>query len=466
MSKNQRRRKNKEEKEQLYEQLFVPYEPKYQYDIYFINTCTTLHEFKHLINIAQQTNFFTIDTESDYLTNIPALIQIYFLNGQHILSPLLLIEAQFLPNEPSCYFSNLQELFSSILRSDAHIYCWGSIIPELTPFLCFNFFSFPITSFLHNSQTVFRTWFDDWLNFHTCIMEIDSPDVNDDSLIIHAPTLDPDLILPPQIINNLKVRTGELWSLQDAVVYIFQQYLSKRDTLRRWSIGLDNRLTNSTRSSTHHRSKLIKYAAYDCLSLAQLVVFMYQSHLSTASTCIQYSEMSGEYLIIRDNDFFDYFFTTNQPSDSHVIDECPVTMMAVHEIDERCPTPSPNITTFGTIPSDLIPYIETTPPDTNLHLDTTTSHSNKNASHRTRKQSSIARQKRNKKSSLRHRRNRYNYEIIRPVNIDISSVKNLLRANHIQYININIVKSILYIGVKSDGWQKLYEHLIPPDMFV
>ncbi|CAF4752932.1 unnamed protein product, partial [Rotaria magnacalcarata] len=51
-------------------------------------------------------------------------------------------------------------------------------------------------------------------------MEIDSSNVNDDSIIIHAPTLDPDLILPPQIINNLKVRTGELWSLQDAVVYI------------------------------------------------------------------------------------------------------------------------------------------------------------------------------------------------------------------------------------------------------
>ncbi|CAF4426800.1 unnamed protein product, partial [Rotaria magnacalcarata] len=66
---------------------------------------------------------------------------------------------------------------------------------------------------------------------------------------------------------------------------------------------------------------------------------MYQSQLSTASTCIQYSKMSGEYLIIRDNDFFDFFFTTNQPSDSHVIDEYPVTMMAVHEIDESCPIP-------------------------------------------------------------------------------------------------------------------------------
>ncbi|CAF4743234.1 unnamed protein product, partial [Rotaria magnacalcarata] len=47
-------------------------------------------------------------------------------------------------------------------------------------------------------------------------------------------------------------------------------------------------------------------------------------------------------------------------------------MMAVHEIDESCPIPSPDIITLGTIPSDLIPYIETTPSDTNLHLDTTT----------------------------------------------------------------------------------------------
>ena len=66
LSKNQRHRINKQEKEHRYQQLYPPYHPIHNYDIYFINKYTTLHEIEYLISIAQQTKDFSFDTESDY----------------------------------------------------------------------------------------------------------------------------------------------------------------------------------------------------------------------------------------------------------------------------------------------------------------------------------------------------------------------------------------------------------------
>ncbi|CAF1441629.1 unnamed protein product, partial [Adineta steineri] len=43
---------------------------------------------------------------------------------------------------------------------------------------------------------------------------------------------------------KIKMTTGNPWSIQDAMVYLFNQYLSKKETLCKWSIGLDRRLTN------------------------------------------------------------------------------------------------------------------------------------------------------------------------------------------------------------------------------
>ncbi|CAF2738387.1 unnamed protein product [Rotaria sp. Silwood2] len=83
----------------------------------------------------------------------------------------------------------------------------------------------------------------------------------DDSILIDAPQLDPELFLPPAMINHLKVVNKPLWSLKDVVAYIFYQYLSKRETLRSWSIGLDKRLPSRDKNySSTYRQRLIKYA--------------------------------------------------------------------------------------------------------------------------------------------------------------------------------------------------------------
>lgn len=65
-NKNCRRAEKKYEQEKLYEQLFPPYQPIYQYTIYFLNDATSEEEINDLLYIVQHTNHFVIDTESNF----------------------------------------------------------------------------------------------------------------------------------------------------------------------------------------------------------------------------------------------------------------------------------------------------------------------------------------------------------------------------------------------------------------
>ncbi|CAF4250830.1 unnamed protein product [Adineta steineri] len=67
---------------------------------------------------------------------------------------------------------------------------------------------------------------------------------NNDVVFLHAPLYNPSLFIRAHVINKIKMTTGNPWSIQDAMVYLFNQYLSKKETLCKWSIGLDRRLTN------------------------------------------------------------------------------------------------------------------------------------------------------------------------------------------------------------------------------
>ncbi|CAF1383347.1 unnamed protein product [Adineta steineri] len=91
--------------------------------------------------------------------------------------------------------------------------------------------------------------------------------------------------------------TGNPWSIQDAMVYLFNQYLSKKETLCKWSIGLDRRLTNVNGNSFCHRQRLITYATNDCLSLLQLILFIHEQHLSDHFNNDKFITHMGEYFV-------------------------------------------------------------------------------------------------------------------------------------------------------------------------
>ncbi|CAF3295981.1 unnamed protein product [Rotaria sp. Silwood2] len=446
---NKRRRENKFDKELTYESSLPPYEPVHKYRIYFLHELTSLEDLNYLINSSQHTKCFAIDTESNYGSNDPALIQILYIQPPDVESPMLLVEVQFLPATSSPTFFKIQQLFQSIFCNDSHLFTWGDIRKELNPFTIYDIFSMPIYSYLHQVQVQFKPWFNQWIKKYYSLPADNIDNDLNDIVIIDAPTYDPTLLLPTQLMNNKKFYSGETWSLQDAIVYTFGQYLSKRETLRQWSIGLDETLYTCDRSfSSNYRKKLIKYACLDCLTVAYINFIMQQSKIPLDMNYVhKQQQTSGEYTLSNTLTVVSDIFQLSEDS-SYSSEQNNTELVAVHAPNERHQSP------LHSIQLDCHQH-ETEAP---ALVSTTVP--------RSHKRSSIAKKKRNTKTSHRHRANRYNYEIIRPENMKITSIKKLLRENHIKYTNIHVVHSVLYIGVKSDGHKHLYEQLLPSDMFV
>ncbi len=170
------------------------------------------------------------------------------------------------------------------------------MLDELSSFLNFQIFSFPIFSFIQNTQLVFATWFNDLLNTYSSNNDVYT-DYHDVALIVNAPPIDPQLLLPAPVMNEIKSCKKLLWGLQDAVVYLFYEYLSKQETLQTCSNGLDCRVQYSRRTiSYENRQKLLRYACNDCLALGQIILLMIKSGILSAFVVVKYDIVAEEYL--------------------------------------------------------------------------------------------------------------------------------------------------------------------------
>lgn len=452
MTKNFRRRTQKAEKERHYQQLFPEYQPTYSHSLFFINQCSTFEEIQYLIDYAEKTKQFSIDIEGDRFTNEPALIQIFFMKAVHDKAPLLLVETHHLPSQSSSTFVKIQQLFLRIFRLDTELYCWGNLYQELLPFARFNICSFPLLSTIYNTQISFRSWYNSWLTNQT--INYRNGEAANNIIMIDTP-YDPLYFLPPHIINELKINKNENWSIQDAIAYLFQEYLSKQYTLQTWSCGLDPRLSIKFHKYSYNvRNKMIMYAKHDVLALAQIISFMAESSITNLSLDIQ---TPGSYKLKNNiNLLSDALEISDDDSSSEIFMHQLVT---VHESDERHSMPPSS--------SQQLQKQPTLPEQTNDNAKHIYSCNDQMVKRRTRRhRSNEARKKRNKKSNIRHRRNRYIYEVVRTVNMSIRLVKEKLKNYNIKYLNINIVRSQLYIGLKSAQDQQKYEQSLPMDMFL
>jgi hypothetical protein len=460
----------RENKELKYQSLFSVYEPIHQYRIYYVNRESKEEEVQGLIEVANRTWDFIIDTESDYRSNTPALIQIMMLQEIQEQSPLILFEMQFIPSPSSSLYVQIRKLFQSIFRQDVHAYCWGSLTRELRAFHRYELVPTSLKCYVHDVQATFKKWFNDWVN--SSQVEGNNLDDIDDALVIQAPNYDPELFISPSVMNDIKMSRNQLWGLQDAIAYLFSQYLSKRDTLQKWSIGLDIRLhQNRQKISSKHRQKLVQYAAFDGLSVAQIMMFMYEYRVSQVNREDRTHQSLGEYFLsLKKEVFFDldkvhskcgFIFDEDLDDEDAEDDE-----MAVHDKNERQEISS---CTYQQVNQDFQEEEEQQQVkfdhqyqqiDQQEEADLIVPVSSSKA-----KRSMASKKKRNQKSSLRHRKNRYNYEIIRSVNMDYSQVKRILRRRAVPYKNINIIKSKLYIGVKNQAFEDYYERLLSPDLF-
>ena len=81
--------------------------------------------------MARLTTKYTVDTEHDYYTHQPALIQIEFILPQSLI---LVIEVCHLPDASTQEFTFIQSLLEVVFDPAHVIYSWGDAIHELSRF--------------------------------------------------------------------------------------------------------------------------------------------------------------------------------------------------------------------------------------------------------------------------------------------------------------------------------------------
>ena len=207
--------------------------PLHPHAVHIVNRFTNTHLLHDLIQIAQRTEHFSIDTESDMYTNRPALIQIECI-GQH-RSTVILVEMRHLPaDEKGLVFWLIRSLLKFVLEPRKTIYSWSDARRELTRFTSCGLFSADTIQQLHcvDVQHKFKQWHDS------------------------LGMVDP--LRRPQ------------WALQAAIAFAFDQFLDKSETMNTWSRGLQQRSTATDRDQQKVQS-MIRYAVNDCLAVTKLV---------------------------------------------------------------------------------------------------------------------------------------------------------------------------------------------------
>ena len=236
--------------------------PLNDYQIYHINRATSPMLLSKLIELARKTTRFTIDTEQDYYTHEPALIQIEFIQSKSIV---LLVETCHLPHPSSVLFWLIRSLFKVIFKSSNVIYSWGDGIRELTDFIHYNLFSLHTIHQIKmiNLPVHFKQWYNKTF-LHQCAIQSFGDDDDDHQLCTC-------LYRPVKHMDHQ-------WSLQKAIAYTFNEFLDKSRTKSHWSRPLNSTniqqysIINKNAKKIHEH--LILYAANDCLAVTKLLMVL------------------------------------------------------------------------------------------------------------------------------------------------------------------------------------------------
>ena len=229
--------------------------PLNSYELYHINRSTSSLLLHDLIEMARKTMRYSIDTESDYRTHRPALIQIEFVRQRSIV---LLVEVCHLPHQSSTLFWLMRSLFKVILQPSNMMLSWGNGMRELSEFVSCGLFSTAMVDQLRmiDVQGRFKGWYNQTFR-HTCGV----PSSEDH----------PSCTCPHRPVKN----SNHPWSLQKTVACTFYQFLDKSRTKSHWSRPLD--CGGDVRSSFLFninaniiREQMVLYAANDCLAVTKL----------------------------------------------------------------------------------------------------------------------------------------------------------------------------------------------------
>ncbi|CAF2121836.1 unnamed protein product [Rotaria magnacalcarata] len=139
---------------------FPQFQARNQYELYLVNRTADTDALHHLIQLAQNVEYFTIDTEADLHPKQSSLIQVEFIS-QHI-STIILVEVCRLPtDQQQLKFCLIKSIFKHIFQEKNTMYIWGDPIKELSTFVTYGLFTsdeFQIEK-LVNMQHKFKKWF-------------------------------------------------------------------------------------------------------------------------------------------------------------------------------------------------------------------------------------------------------------------------------------------------------------------
>ena len=132
-----------------------------------------------LICLARTTSKFSIDTEKDFYTHKPALIQIELIQDQQ--STVLLIKVCHLPHVSSVLHWLIRALLKIILNSNNLIYAWGNIVDELTDYIPCGLFNMDVLCQINSIdlQYELKEWHDRHYN-----VEFNIPSLKDNNNLI------------------------------------------------------------------------------------------------------------------------------------------------------------------------------------------------------------------------------------------------------------------------------------------
>lgn len=490
--------KQKQDKEMLYRQLFEPYQPSLLYTVCFINRNKSEEDLNEIRKFIQGQKFFICDTEASIRNNQGTLIQILPIRERQQSTTVFLFEMNFLPSQSSIGFNIIQQILSHIFNNMSTIYTWGSLHQELQFFSSHAANPRCTNNVAINIQAIFMEW------FNRCLRD------NQGAIPPFDQSTATKLISHEQM-NQVKISSNNMWSLQDAVVYLLHRYLSKQETLRDWGIGLDKKLSNENDQKLNNtRQQLVNYAVYDCFSVFDIMIFIYEKYSIQQQQQTKVIQSLHEYFytwqqqikvkkkknksIINmfledesDDDMADYasddrcissLTSSKNPVNANsneyqsstrivLIDD---EIVLTSESNDRHPSNEPQTKTQQNL-SKLFEERQ----QQEYHQVNSICLLNENPSDATtteqvkpktkRKRSIAARKIRNQKSSQRHRRNRYKFEVIRPLNIPVTEAKAILKSMNINPDNVNPVNRTLYISLKDEQQQKQVEQMLRMNIF-
>ncbi|CAF1465789.1 unnamed protein product [Adineta ricciae] len=268
--------KNEERRQQ-----YPPYHPASDIDIIHIHHRTNIHIIEKLIQQAQETHRYTVDTESQTnygRPNTGAVIQIQMVHSRNF-STVILIETFHLADATSSLLEQIKQLWNIIFNSGNEIISWGPIRKEFDDFKHIEWVK--IGKIIpKNLQALFQDQEDEGITHPATESRVGNTGVTWDTPGDHD---DDDYYDDYYDDGATKIK----YSLQTAVIMKLNQFVDKSLTVSQWGCGLDwaletwrtklfERRFYDQQIEKQTRRNMEDYAVYDCTSVTELYFHMYQ----------------------------------------------------------------------------------------------------------------------------------------------------------------------------------------------